>query len=96
MLRDLTKGNTFKTLLLFFLPIYIGNLFQTLYGMVDAFIVGRTVSSDALTGVTATGSITFFVTGFAVGLTAGFGVKTGDVGTFRGFHSILNDLEILK
>jgi len=77
MIRDLTRGNPFKTLLVFYLPIFAANILQRVYGMVDSFIVGRTVSSDALTGVGSTGSITFLVMGIAIGLCSGFGVKIG-------------------
>lgn len=77
MLRDLTKGNPFKTLLIFYLPILLGNVFQKFYGMADTYIVGQTVSPDALTGVGSTGSVTFLIMGLALGLCAGFGVRTG-------------------
>lgn len=76
MTKDLTKGSAFKLMLSFLLPVLAGNLFQQLYNMVDAVIVGRAVSSDAMAGVSSTGSVTFLVLGFALGLTSGFAVKT--------------------
>lgn len=76
MTKSLTKGNPFKLILSFMLPVLIGNIFQQLYNMVDAIIVGRAVSSDAMAGVSCTGSVGFLVIGFATGLTSGFAVKT--------------------
>lgn len=76
MTRDLTKGSPFKLILFFTLPVLIGSIFQQLYNMADAIIVGRAVSSDAMAGVSCTGSVTFLVIGFATGLTSGFAVKT--------------------
>jgi putative MATE family efflux protein len=58
------------------LPILIGNVFQQLYSMADAVIVGNTISDVALGGVGATGSVSFLIISFAFGLTAGFSVYT--------------------
>lgn len=71
---DMTRGNPFKQILFFTVPILLGNVFQQLYSMADSIIVGRTVSSDAMAGVGSTGSITFLVLGLVMGLTAGFSV----------------------
>ncbi len=74
-MKDLTRGNPFRLILLFALPVFFGCVFQQLYNMADTVIVGRTVGADALTGVGSTGAITFLVLGFVNGLTTGFGVK---------------------
>ena len=71
---DMTCGNAYKQILLFTVPIFLGNLFQQFYSMADSVIVGRTVSTDAMTGVSSTGSINFLVLGLVLGLTAGFSV----------------------
>lgn len=76
MTKDLSKGRPFWLILSFMLPVFIGNVFQQLYNMADTFIVGHIVSSDAMTGVGSTGSVTFLVLGFASGLTSGFAVRT--------------------
>jgi len=39
--RDMTKGSPLKLLLLFSLPVLLGNVFQQLYNMVDTIIVGK-------------------------------------------------------
>lgn len=76
MTKDLTKGSPAKLILYFSLPLLIGNLFQQFYSMADTFIVGRTIGVDALASVGCTGSISFFIIGFAQGLTAGFAIIT--------------------
>ena len=76
MTRDMTKGSPAKLILFFTIPLLIGNLFQQLYSMADTLIVGRTLGVDALAAVGCTGSIMFFVIGFAQGLTSGFSIVT--------------------
>ena len=75
MTKELTKGNPFKLILFFAIPIFLGNVIQQLYNIVDTLIVGHTVSTNVMTGIGCTGSITFFILGFANGLTSGFGIK---------------------
>ena len=74
MTNDMTKGNPVKLILLFSIPLLIGNVFQQFYSMVDTIIVGRFVGVDALAAVGSTGSMVFLVNGFATGLTSGFAV----------------------
>ena len=47
----MTEGNPFGLILRFAVPLFIGNLFQQVYNMVDSIVVGRFVSSDALAAV---------------------------------------------
>lgn len=41
MRKDMTIGNPMKIILLFSLPVLLGNLFQQFYNMVDTVIVGQ-------------------------------------------------------
>lgn len=74
MTRDMTSGNPIRLILSFSLPLLVGNIFQQLYNMVDAMIVGKFVSTDALAAVGSTGAISFLICGFAMGITSGFSV----------------------
>lgn len=76
MVKSMTSGSPAKLILLFALPLFVGNLFQQLYNMADAFIVGRILGVDALAAVGCTGSLSFFIIGFAQGLSAGFSMLT--------------------
>lgn len=72
--KDMTVGNPIKLILLFSIPVIIGNIFQQFYSMVDAIIVGQYVGSDALAAVGSTGSLVFTTIGFSLGLTIGFSI----------------------
>ena len=49
--RDLTVGNTMSGIIMFAIPLLIGNLAQQLYNTVDAIVVGRYVGDAALGAV---------------------------------------------
>lgn len=76
MQLDMTKGKPFNLIVKFIIPVLLGNIFQQFYNMVDTIIVGRCVGLDALAAVGATGTISFLILGFALGLTTGFTVIT--------------------
>lgn len=76
MTKDLTKGNPIKLILLFALPLLVGNIFQQLYSMADTLIVGRTIGAQALAAVGCTGSLSFLILGFAMGFTGGLSIVT--------------------
>lgn len=64
---DLTEGPPGKGLLLFALPMIIGNLFQQFYNMVDTIIVGKYVGEDALAAVGASYALTTVFVMIAIG-----------------------------
>lgn len=49
--RDMTTGSIWKHIVLFSIPLLIGNLFQQLYNTVDSVVVGNFVSNQALGAV---------------------------------------------
>ena len=59
MSKDMVQGNPLKLILVFSLPLLLGNLFQQFYNIVDTAIVGQTLGSVALAGVGATTSVQF-------------------------------------
>ncbi len=69
--RDMTSGPILRQLVLFALPLMLGNVFQMLYNTVDSIIVGQFVSKQALAAIGSTTMITnmmvFFFNGFSVG-----------------------------
>ena len=71
---SMTEGNPIKLILMFTIPMLVGNLFQQLYNMVDSIIVGRFVGANALAAVGATGSINFLFFSMSFGISAGVGV----------------------
>lgn len=73
-MKDLTVGKPSKLLMEFAIPIFIGNIFQLLYSLVDTRIVGSTLGNDALAAVGATSTINTLIIGFLIGLTNGFAI----------------------
>lgn len=73
---DMTKGSAVRHILLFSIPMLIGNVFQQLYNLVDSVIVGRFIGANALAAVGATGSITFFFFALCNGIGSGGGIIT--------------------
>lgn len=76
MIQDMTKGNPVKLILLFSVPLLIGNIFQQLYNLSDIVIVGRLIGLNALAAVGSTGPLFFMFMFVIVGLTSGFAVIT--------------------
>ena len=71
---NMTSGNSMKQIVMFFLPLLFGNLFQQVYSLVDSIIVGKGIGDKALAAVGASGTLNFLILGFVVGLTRGFGI----------------------
>ncbi len=70
-MKDLTKGNETTQLILFALPMLLGNIFQQFYNMVDSFVVGRFVGTTALAAVGTSFPIIFFMLSLIMGVTMG-------------------------
>ena len=72
----MTEGNPVSLILLFSVPMLIGNLFQQVYNLVDSVIVGRYVGADALAAIGATTSVTFLFFALCNGIGTGGGIIT--------------------
>lgn len=70
----MTEGNISKKIMLFAFPIFLGNLFQQLYNVVDSLVVGNVLGKEALAAVSSTGSLIFLIVGFISGIFVGAGV----------------------
>ena len=70
----MTEGNIWKQLILFSIPLLLGNLFQQLYNAVDSVIVGQFVSSQALAAVGSSFPLINLLISFFMGLSLGAGV----------------------
>lgn len=69
---DMLNGNITYLILIFFLPILCGSLFQQLYNTVDAIVVGNFVGKEALAAVGgSTGTVINLLVGFVTGLASG-------------------------
>ena len=71
---DMTKGSIAKNILLFALPLLVGNLFQQLYNLVDTWVIGQTGNDEAFAAVGSVGPIINILIGFFLGFSSGAGV----------------------
>ena len=60
MIKDLTYGEPIKLMMIFSIPLLIGNIFQQFYNIADIIIVGRTLGINALAAVGAVSPLFFF------------------------------------
>ncbi|MEL4504288.1 MATE family efflux transporter [Luteococcus sp. H138] len=74
MAKNLTTGSPLNLIVLFTLPLLVGNLFQQAYAVVDTIVVGRMIGVQALAAVGASGSLQFLLVGFAMGCSAGLAI----------------------
>lgn len=74
MKTKLTEGKITKSLLLFSLPMILGNLLQQLYNVADTFIVGKYLGSEALAAVGSSFTLMTFLTSIILGLCMGSGI----------------------
>ena len=75
---DLTKGKPIKSLLVFMLPILLSLVFQQIYTISDAAIVGQTLSKVEVAGVNDVYGLFYIVIQFSFGCAAGFSVISSE------------------
>lgn len=75
-MKDLTKGKPASLILAFALPIFLANLLQLTYSLVDTRIVGSFLGENTLAAVGATTTLSNLMIGFLMGLANGFAIIT--------------------
>ena len=71
---NLTEGPIIKNILLFAIPLFMGQLLQQFYNMADAWVIGNFADNDAFAAVSSAGSMTFLIVGLFNGIAIGGGV----------------------
>lgn len=71
-MKNLTHGKPLKLILLFAIPLFIGQLFQLFYSLVDTRIVGSVLGDESLAAVGATSSLSEMLLSLLNGFTNGF------------------------
>ncbi|MDD6487467.1 MAG: MATE family efflux transporter [Spirochaetales bacterium] len=71
---NMTAGNPVKLILIFSVPLLIGNIFQQFYNLADSIIVGRFINADALAAIGVTASLTFLFFAICNGFGSGGGI----------------------
>lgn len=75
-MRDLTKGNIYKVIFFYAIPLIVGNIFNLFYNLTDMWIVGAIINENALASIGATAPINSLAISFLFGLTNGFAIMT--------------------
>lgn len=73
-MKSLTKGKPVRVILLFAIPLYIGQLFQLCYSLIDTRIIGSILGEVSLAAVGATTSLSDMLIEFLNGIVCGFGI----------------------
>ena len=86
-MKDLTNGKPLKLIITFAIPLFIGQLFQLFYSLVDTRIVGQILGETSLAAVGSTTSLSDMLIGLLNGLTNGFAII---ISTFYGAKDYIN------
>lgn len=70
----MTEGVIWKEILLFSIPLLLGNLFQQMYNAVDSVVVGNYIGAQALAAVGSSAPVINLLVSFFMGLAVGAGV----------------------
>lgn len=68
LINNLTEGPLTRQLILFSVPLMLGNLLHTLYNLVDMAVVGQFVGSAGLSAVSIAGQFTFLLYALGIGM----------------------------
>ena len=66
-IKDFTSGPVLRTLLTFTLPLFLSNLLQALYNLIDMVVVGQVVGAPGLSGISVGGDVLAMLTFIAIG-----------------------------
>ena len=72
--HNLTQGSIWKAMVLFALPVFLGQVFQQLYNAFDSWCVGYYINDQAMAAVSSSGNLIFMMVSFFNGLAMGAGV----------------------
>ena len=72
--KNLTEGGILKTMLIFSIPMILGNLLQQIYNIADTMVVGHFVGAEALAAVGSAYTLMTFITSIIIGLCMGSSV----------------------
>lgn len=71
---DLTEGSIAQGIILFAVPMFLGQLLQQFYNVADVWVVGNFADNNAFAAVASSGSLVFLIIGFFNGVAIGGGV----------------------
>ena len=72
--KNLIDGKIGESLIIFSLPMILGNMLQQLYNVADTLIVGKTIGATALSAVGSSYALMVLLTSIILGLCMGSSV----------------------
>ena len=91
-IQDMTSGSPGRLIILFAIPLMLGNICQQLYTMVDTMVVGQVVGVEALAALGAVDFLMWVVTGISTGLTQGFSIQLSQYYGAKDFENLRKSL----
>ncbi|MCQ2519053.1 MAG: MATE family efflux transporter [Lachnospiraceae bacterium] len=70
MIRDLTEGNVVRLLLIFSAPLFVSNVLQSVYNIVDMIVIGRVEGGTGMSAVSTGGNILNLLLFLAMGFSS--------------------------
>lgn len=71
---DMTEGKPIRLILAFAVPLFIGNIFQQIYSMVDTMVAGYNLGDNAIAAIGATSALYGLLVDFAWGMNSGYAI----------------------
>ena len=71
---DMTEGQPVRLILAFAVPLFIGNIFQQVYSMVDTMVAGYNLGDNAIAAIGATSALYGLLVNFASGMNSGYAI----------------------
>lgn len=71
---DMTEGKPVRLILAFAIPLFIGNIFQQVYSMVDTMVAGYNLGDNAIAAIGATSSLYGLLVNLASGMNSGYAI----------------------
>ena len=96
----MTAGSPVRLIMTFAVPLFIGNIFQQIYSLVDTMIAGHFLGDTAIAAIGATGVIYSLLMNLAWGLNNGYCVVlsrvfgAGDIATFHKSAAVMIRLNL--
>ncbi len=94
-ITDMTTGNPYKLILLFSIPLLIGNIFQQMYNMVDSIVVGNIVGEKALAAVGTAFPIVFMTSSLFMGIGVGATIMISQYYGAQDMENIQNTVDTI-
>ena len=91
-IQDMTSGSPGRLVILFAIPLMLGNICQQLYTMVDTMVVGQVAGVEALAALGAVDFLMWVVTGISTGLTQGFSIQLSQYYGAKDFENLRKSL----